>query len=51
MPLGFFPHTSGTRFAILLDEFAESGPGILAMDEVNGVRATADGGAEPSRGS
>ena len=40
MLLGFCPHTSGTRFAILLDEFTESGPGILATDEVNGFVLT-----------
>ena len=40
MPLGFCLHTSGTRFAILLDKFTESGSGILAMDEVDGFVLT-----------
>ena len=35
MPLGFGLHTSGARFDVLLDEFAESGPGIVAMDKVD----------------
>ena len=34
MPLGFGSHTSGARFDVLLDEFTESGPGIVATDEV-----------------
>ena len=40
MLLGFRLHTSGTRFAVLLDEFTESGPSILATDEVNGFVLT-----------
>ena len=35
MPLGFGSHTSCTRFTIFLDKFAESGPGIIAVDEVH----------------
>ena len=35
MPLGFCSHTSCTRFTIFLDKFAESGPGIIAADEVH----------------
>ena len=35
MPLGFGLHTSCTRFAILLDKFVESGPGIVVADEVH----------------
>ena len=35
MPLGFGSHTSCTRFTIFLDKFAESGPGIIAADEVH----------------
>ena len=37
MPLGFGLHTSGARFDVLLDEFMESRPGIVATDEVNGL--------------
>ena len=40
MLLGFRLHTSGTRFAILLDKFMESGPSILAIDEVDGFVLT-----------
>ena len=35
MPLGFGSHTSCTRFTIFLDKFAESGPGIIAANEVH----------------
>ena len=35
MPLGFGLHTSCTRFTIFLDKFMESGPGIIAVDEVH----------------
>ena len=35
MPLGFGLHTSHTRFTIFLDKFMESGPGIIAVDEVH----------------
>ena len=35
MPLGFGSHTSCTRFTIFLDKFVESGPGIIAADEVH----------------
>ena len=35
MPLGFGSHTSCTGFTIFLDKFAESGPGIIAADEVH----------------
>ena len=35
MPLGFGSDTSCTRFTIFLDKFAESGPGIIAVDEVH----------------
>ena len=35
MPLGFGLHTSCTRFTIFLDKFMESGPGIIAADEVH----------------
>ena len=35
MPLGFGLHTSCTRFTIFLDKFVESGPGIIAADEVH----------------
>ena len=35
MPLGFGSHTSCTRFTIFLDKFMESGPGIIAVDEVH----------------
>ena len=35
MSLGLSSHTSCTRFAVFLDKFTESGPGIVATDEVN----------------
>ena len=35
MPLGFGSHTSCTGFTIFLDKFMESGPGIIAADEVH----------------
>ena len=35
MPLGFGLHTHCTRFTIFLDKFTESGPGIIAADEVH----------------
>ena len=35
MPLWFGLHTSCTRFTIFLDKFMESGPGIVAVDEVH----------------
>ena len=35
MPLGFGSHTSCTIFTIFLDKFAESGPGIIVVDEVH----------------
>ena len=35
MPLGFGSHTSCTRFTIFLDKFMESGPSIIAVDEVH----------------
>ena len=35
MPLGFGLHTSCTIFTIFLDKFAESGPGIIVVDEVH----------------
>ena len=35
MPLGFGSHTSCTRFTIFLEKFTESGPGIIAVDEVH----------------
>ena len=35
MPLGFGSHTSCTRFTIFLDKFTESGPGVIAADEVH----------------
>ena len=35
MPLGFGSHTNCTRFTIFLDKFMESGPGIIASDEVH----------------
>ena len=35
MPPGFGLHTSCTRFTIFLDKFMESGPGIIAADEVH----------------
>ena len=40
MSLGLSSHTSCTRLAIFLDKFTESGPGIVAMDEVNGLILT-----------
>ena len=40
MPLGFGLHTSCTRFTIFLDKFAESGPGIIAADEVHSLILT-----------
>ena len=40
MPLRFSSHTSHTRFAILLDEFAETGPSIIAANEVDGLILT-----------
>ena len=36
MPLRFGSHTSGARFDVFLDKFMESGPGMVATDEVNG---------------
>ena len=35
MPLWFGLHTSCTRFTIFLDKFAESVPGIIAVNEVH----------------
>ena len=35
MPLGLGSHTSGAGFDVLLDEFTESGLGIVATDKVN----------------
>ena len=35
MPLVFGSHTSCTRFTTFLDKFVESGPGIIAADEVH----------------
>ena len=35
MPLGFGLHTSCTGFTIFLGKFTESGPGIIAADEVH----------------
>ena len=35
MPLGFGLHTSCTGLTIFLDKFTESGPGIIAADEVH----------------
>jgi hypothetical protein len=32
---GFRAHTSCTRLDVLLDEFTEARPGIIAADEVN----------------
>ena len=40
MSLGLSSHTSSTRLAIFLDKFAESGPGIVATDEVGGLILT-----------
>ena len=40
MPLRFSSHTSRTRFTILLDEFAETGPSIIAANEVDGFILT-----------
>ena len=40
MSLGPSSHTSCTRLAIFLDKFAESGPGIVMTDEVNGLILT-----------
>ena len=37
---GVLPTYKWYKIAILLDEFAESGPGILATDEVNGFVLT-----------
>ena len=38
--LGLSLHTSCARLAIFLDKFAESGPGIVATDEVDGLILT-----------
>ena len=47
MPLGFGSHTSCTRFTtIFLDEFKESGPGIIAADEVHCLILTAMSGED-----
>jgi hypothetical protein len=46
MSLGFGTDTSCTRFAILLDKFAESGPGIVATDEVDGLVLTGMSGKD-----
>ena len=35
MPLGFGSHTSCIGFTKFLDKFMESGPGIIAADEVH----------------
>ena len=40
MSLGLSSHTSCTRLAIFLDKFMESGPGIIATDEVDGLILT-----------
>ena len=46
MPLWFGSHTSCTRFTISLDKFAESGPGIIAADEVHCLILTGMSGEE-----
>ena len=46
MSLGLSLHTSCTRLAIFLDKFAESGPGIVATDEVNGLILTGMSGED-----
>ena len=46
MSLGLSSHTSCTRLAIFLDKFAESGPGIVATDEVNGLILTGMSGED-----
>ena len=40
MSLGLSSHTSCTRLAIFLDKFTESGPGIVATDEVGSLILT-----------
>ena len=46
MGLGFGLHTSCTRFTIFLDKFAESGPGIIAVDEVHSLILTGMSGED-----
>ena len=46
MSLGLSLHTSCTRFAIFLDKFTESGPGIVATDEVGGLILTGMSGED-----
>ena len=46
MSLGLSSHTSCTRLAIFLDKFAESGPGIVATDEVGGLILTGMSGED-----
>jgi hypothetical protein len=46
MSLGFGAHTSCTRFTILLDKITESGPGIVATDEVDGLVLTGMSGKD-----
>ena len=37
MSLRFCSHTSGTRTAVVLDIFTESGPSVVAPDKVYGI--------------
>ena len=46
MLLGLSSHTSCTRLAIFLDKFTESGPGIVATDEVGGLILTGMSGED-----
>ena len=46
MSLGLSSHISCTRLAIFLDKFAESGPGIVAMDEVDSLILTGMSGED-----
>ena len=46
MSLGLSSHTSCTRFAIFLNKIAESGPGIVAPDEVGSLILTGMSGED-----
>ena len=46
MPLRFSLHTSHTRFAIFLDEFMETGPSIIAVNDVDGLILTGVSGED-----
>ena len=46
MPLWLGTHTCSAGLAIFLDEFTESGPGVVATDEVDGFVLTGVSGED-----